>query len=156
MAGREDSGRVHYDPTSGVARPTADGERRLILGEGFTSRVSGTVRPQDPGRGAMPVAAPRLMKTDDISDTTELLGGGGGGAPVVPSRISVVLVEETKAGDTSVPECPCDDQERQPLAGLNGPRSGAVSEGGTRRRAGGGGGGGGVALFRYCWQAPSG
>ena len=65
------------------------------------------------------------MKTDDISDTTELLMGGGG-HPVVPARISVVLVEETKAGDTSRPECPCDDQERQPLAG------GAVSEGDTR------------------------
>ena len=52
---------------------------------------------------------------------------------MVPSRISVVLVEETKAGDTSRPECPCDDQERQPLAG------GAVSEGDTRSPCGGGG-----------------
>ena len=49
-------------------------------------------------------------------------GGGGGGAPLVPSRISVVLVEETNAGDTSQPECPCDDQEKQPLAGTNRPR----------------------------------
>ena len=32
--------------------------------------------------------------------------GGGGGAPLVPSIISVVLVEETNAGDTSRPECP--------------------------------------------------
>ena len=53
------------------------------------------------------------MKTDDIADTTKLLKGGGG-APVAPSIISVVLVEETKAGDTARPECPCDDQERQP------------------------------------------
>ena len=91
------------------------------------------------------------MKTDDIFDATELLGGGGG-APVVPSRISVVLVEETKAGDTSRPECPCDDQERQPLAG------GAVFEGDTPSACGGGGGGGGlgVAFFRYCRDAPSG
>ena len=51
----------------------------------------------------------------------------------------MVLVEETKAGDTSRLECPCDDQERQPLAGLNGPRSGAVSEGDTRSPCGGGG-----------------
>ena len=86
---------VHYDPTSGVARPTADGKRRLIRGEGFASQVSGTVRPQDTGGGETTVAAPRLMKTDNISDTTELLRGGGGGAPVVPSRISVVLVEKT-------------------------------------------------------------
>ena len=57
----------------------ADGKRRLIRGEGFPSRVSGTVRPQDPGGGATPVAAPRLMKTDDISDPTELLRGWGGG-----------------------------------------------------------------------------
>ena len=55
---------------------------------------------------------------------------------MVPSRISVVLVEETKAGDTSRPECPCDYQERQPLAG------GAVSEGDTQSPCGGGGGGG--------------
>ena len=47
---------------------------------------------------------------------------------MVPSRISVVVVEETKAGDTSRPECPCDDQERQPLADPNGPLGGAVSE----------------------------
>ena len=71
------------------------------------------------------------MKTDDISATDRI-------TPVVPSRISVVLVEETKAGDTSRPECPCDDQERQPLAGLNGPRGGAVSEGAVRRAGGGG------------------
>ena len=48
---------------------------------------------------------------------------------MVPSRISVVLVEETNAGDTSRPECPCDDQERQPLAGTNGPLGGTTSEG---------------------------
>ena len=37
--------------------------------------------------------------------------------------------------------CPCDDQERQPLAGTNGPLSGTVSEGDTRSPCGGGGGG---------------
>ena len=94
---------------------------------------------EDSGGGATPVAAPRLMKTDDLSDTTELLRGGGG-APVLPFSISVVLVEETKAGDTSRPECPCDVQERQPLAGLYGPHGGAVSEGDTRLPCGGGGG----------------
>ena len=97
----------------------------------------------------MPVAAPRLMKTDDISDRTELLRGG---PPVVPSRISVVLVEETKAGDTSQPECPCDDHKRQPPAHMTG-RGGAVSEGDTLSPCGGGGGG--VAFFRYCREAPS-
>ena len=86
----------------------------------------------------MSVAAPRVMKTDDISDTAELFRGGGGGAPVVPSRTSVVLVEETSAGDTSRPECPCDDQETQLLAGTNGPLGGTVSEGDTRAPCGGG------------------
>ena len=47
---------------------------------------------------------------------------------MVPSRVSVVLVEETSAGDTSRPECPCDNQETQPLAGNNGPLGGTVSE----------------------------
>ena len=54
---------------------------------------------------------------------------------MVPSRISVVLVEETKAGDTSRP---CDDHKRQPLAHMTG-RGGAVSEGDTRSPCGGGG-----------------
>ena len=58
MAGREDSGGIHHDPTPGDARPTEDGKRRLIRVEGFVSRVSGTVQPQDPGGGATPVAAP--------------------------------------------------------------------------------------------------
>ena len=49
----------------------------------------------------------------------------------------MVLIEETKAGDTLRPECPCDDHERQPLAGPNGPRGGAVSEGDTRSPCGG-------------------
>ena len=63
----------------------------MIRGEGFASRVSDTVRPQDPGGGATSIAAPRLMTNDDISDTAELFRGGGGG-PVVPFRMSVVLV----------------------------------------------------------------
>ena len=49
-------------------------------------------------------------------------GGGGGwkgaGPQSVPSRISVVLVEETMAGGTPRLGCPCDDQrERQPARG---------------------------------------
>ena len=120
-------------PTPGVTRPTQDGKRRLIRGEGFASRrLYCTVRPQDPGEGATSVATPRLMKTDDIAELFRL------GPPVVPSRISVVLVEETSAGDTSQPECPCDDQERQPLVGTNGPLGGTVYEGDTRLPCGGG------------------
>ena len=51
----------------------------------------------------------------------------------------MVLVEETNAGDTSGPECPCEDQEKQPLAGMNKPPGGTVSEGDTRSPCGGGG-----------------
>ena len=77
---------------------------------GFASRFSGNVRPQDPGGGAMPIVAPRRMTNNDVSNTPELSGGGGGGAQLVPSRVSVVLVEETNAGDTSGRECLCKDQ----------------------------------------------
>ena len=62
---RRHRGGGHYDPTPGDARPTEDGKRRLIRGEGFAYRVSGTVRPQDPGGGATPVAAPRRIRTND-------------------------------------------------------------------------------------------
>ena len=65
---------------------------------------------------------------------------GGGGLRWSPSRISVVLVEETNAGDTSPPECPCDDQEKQPLASTNRPFGGTVSEGDTWSPYGEGGG----------------
>ena len=71
-----------YDPTLGVTG-TEDGKRRLIREEGFAYRVSGTVRAQDPGGGATPVAAPRPIKTDDVSDTAKLFRGGGGGPPGV-------------------------------------------------------------------------
>ena len=38
----------------------------------------------------MSVAAPRLMKTDDISDTAELFRGGGGGSRVPLQNFSGV------------------------------------------------------------------
>ena len=78
--GGRGGGGVYYDPTPGGNGPTEDGKRRLIRSEGFASRVSGTVRPQDPGVGATPVAAPRRMMTNDVSDTAGLSGGGGGGS----------------------------------------------------------------------------
>ena len=53
-------------------------KRRLIRGEGFASRVSGNVRPQDPGGGAVSIVPPRRMTSDDVSNTPELSGGGGG------------------------------------------------------------------------------
>ena len=78
------------------------------------------------------------MMTNDVSDTAGL-SGRGGGAQLVPSRISVVLVEETNAGDTLRPECPCEDQEKQPLAGTNKPPGGLCLRATLGRRAGGGG-----------------
>ena len=113
---------------------TEDGKWRLIRGEGFASRVSGTVRPQDPGGGAMPIAAPRRIMTNDVSDTAGLSGGGG--AQLAPSRVSAVLVEETNAGDTSGQECPGEDQEKRPLADTKKPPSGTVSDGEIRSPCG--------------------
>ena len=55
-----------------------DGKRRLIRGEGFASQVSGNVRPQDPGGGAVSIVPPQRMMSDDVSGTPELSGGGGG------------------------------------------------------------------------------
>ena len=102
----------------------------------------------------MPIVAPRRMTNNDVSP--ELSGGGGGGEPqLVPSKILVVLVEETNAGDTSGRECLCEDQDKRPLAGTRKPSSGTVSDDDIRLPCGGGGRGGGVALFHCCRGSPS-
>ena len=44
----------------------------------------------------------------DVSDTPEL-SGGGGGPQSVPTRISVVLIEEAMAGGNPRLGYPCDD-----------------------------------------------
>ena len=81
MAGREDSGGggggvIMIPPRVAIdCGLYVDGKRRLIRGEGFTSRVSGNVRPQDPGGGAMSIVPPRRMTSDDVSNTPELSGG---------------------------------------------------------------------------------
>ena len=103
-------GALYYDPTPGGDGPTEDGKRRLIRGEGFASRVSGNIRPQDAGGGAMLIVAPRRMTKNDVSNTPEL-SGGGGGAQLVPSQISAVLVDGTMAGDTPGRECPREDRD---------------------------------------------
>ena len=56
-------------------------------------------------------------------DVTNAPGLSSGGPRSVPSRISVVLVEEAKAGGTPRQECPRDDQDRRSLAGVAKPAS---------------------------------
>ena len=56
------------------------------------------------------------------------LSVGGGGAPSVPSRISVVLVEEVNAGGTPRLGCPRDDQNIRLLVGVAKPASVTVCE----------------------------
>ena len=148
MAGGENSGGIYYNPTLGGDGP--GGKRRLIREEGFASRVSGHVRPQDPGGGAVPTVPPRRMTSDDVSGTPELSGGG---PHLVPSRVSVVLVEETMAGDTPGRECPREDLVMRSLIGKKKPSGGTVSDEDSRSPCGRGGG---VAPFRCCWEAPSG
>ena len=47
-------------------------------GGGLVSRVSGHVRPRDPGGGTVPTVSPRRMTIDEVSHVMELSGGGGG------------------------------------------------------------------------------
>ena len=67
-----------------------------------------------------------------------------GEPPSVPSRISVVLVEETKAGGTPRLGCPREDQDIRLLAGVAKPASVTVCIGGD------------AVLFRHCRETPSG
>ena len=113
-------GGVYYDPTR-----VATDRRRMENGDLSWGRGSppGSVQPQDPGGGAMPIVAPRQMMTNVVSDTAKLSGGGG--------------------LSWSPPECrwfwghfmtvvPCEDQEKRPLA------SGTVSDDDIRSPCGGG------------------
>ena len=79
----------------------------------------------------MSIVPPRQITNNNISDTPEL-SGGGGGPQLVPSRVSVVLVEETLAGDTPGRECPGEDHEMSPLADTKKPSSGTVSDDDSR------------------------
>ena len=75
------------------------------------------------------IAAPQRMMDVDVSDTPEL-SGGGGGPQSVPSRISVMLIEEAMAGGTPRRECPRDDQDIRSLAGVAKPGSVTVHDDG--------------------------
>ena len=87
----------------------------------------------------------------DVADAPALSGGG---PQSVPSRISVVLVDEANAGGTPRWECRRDDQDIRSLAGVAKPASVTVYDDGLRSPCVGGGGD--VVLFRYCREAPSG
>ena len=56
--------------------------------------------------------SPSRISDLDVTNAPELSSGG---APSVPSRISVVLVEEAKAGGTPRREYPRDDQDIRSL-----------------------------------------
>ena len=92
--------------------------------------------PRMPEEGQHPLP---LLHEEGLMMFPTLPNCPGGGAQLVPSGVSVVLVEETNAGDTSRPECPCDDKENPPLAGTNKPLGGTVSEGDIWSPCGGGG-----------------
>ena len=73
-----DTGWFHYDFTQCGGEASSEGKRRLIRGEGFATRISSNVRPQDPGGGAPTLAAPRRMMDIDVTDDPICAGGGGG------------------------------------------------------------------------------
>ena len=62
----------------------------------------------------------------DVADTPTLSAGG---PRSVPSRISVVLVDGTKAGGTPGRECPREDRDLRPLAGVTRPAGVSVCGG---------------------------
>ena len=69
------------------------GRQVIVRLETFAARISSMVRPQDPGGGAARITVPREavdMETRNSSVSSVV------GPQSVPSRISVVLVEETE------------------------------------------------------------
>ena len=82
MAGREDSGGGGCIMIPPPWRWTIVGRKMATDpgGGGFASRVSGNVRPQDPGGGAVSIVPPRRMTSDDVSNTPfQSFGGVGRG-----------------------------------------------------------------------------
>ena len=107
-------------------------------GGGFASRVSGHIRPWDPGGGTVSTVSPRRMTIDDFCQAVEQSGGGG--AQLVPSGVSIVWTEKTLAEDTPGRECPQDDvglrlregtmwmlKDRVPSMNIESPYGGGVS-----------------------------
>ena len=117
MEGGDDTGWFHYDFTSCGGGQSSSGKRRLILrgggGGGFAVRISSKTRLQDPGGGAARIAAPRGVIDIEVTNSPELSVVE---RQSVPSRISVVLVEEAKVGGTQCLGCPRVDQDLRLLA----------------------------------------
>ena len=104
---------------------------RLLAGTSTPS--SGTVSDDDSrspcggGGGALPlsVVAGGLLPVD-VTDAPALSVEG---PQSVPSRISVVLVDGTMAGDTPGQECPREDRDWRPRAAVTSPAGVSVGGG---------------------------
>ena len=105
-------------PSGGVHRPGGGGG-------GFTARISSKVRPQDPWGGATWIAATQgvvdmEVTSSSVSSVVE--------PQSVPSRISVVLVEEAKVRGTECLVPPRVDKDPRLLAGVASPASVTVDK----------------------------
>ena len=108
-----DTGWFHYDFTQCGGKESSDGKRRLIRGEGFVTRISSNIQPQDPGGGAARLAAPRKLVKMDFMTSPEVSVVE---RQSVPSQISVALVEEAKVGGAQTVQRPRVDQDLRLLA----------------------------------------
>ena len=101
--------------------------RRGGGGGGFAAQISSKVRPRIRGGGATRIAVPRgvvdlEVRSSSMSSVVE--------PQSVPSRISVVLVEEAKVRVTECLVSSRVDKDRRSLAGVASPASVTVCEGG--------------------------
>ena len=94
-------------------------------GEGFVTRISSNIRPQDPGGGAARVASPPKLVKMDVMNSPDVSVVE---PQSVPSRISVVLAEEVKVGGAQRVQRPCVDQDIWLLAGEAKPASVTVCD----------------------------
>ena len=91
----------------------------------ISPRISNKIQPQNPGGGAPKIAAPRGVMIIEATSSPELSVGG---PQSVPLRISMVFVEEAKAGGTPRLGCSRVDQDIWLLAGVAKPASVTVCE----------------------------
>ena len=115
MEGGVNPGWLLDDFTSYGGGPSSRGRRSLIRGEGFVTRISSNIRPQDPGGGAAWLATPREREKMDVLNSPDVSVVE---PQSVPTRISVVLVEEAKSGGAHRVGCSLVDQDLRLLAGM--------------------------------------